>query len=63
MCVGVPRDNNLAIQGAVGTRAAAQLIEAGSFRVNVNDINPRFWGLGMAFAARRTPGIPVLVLQ
>jgi hypothetical protein len=57
------RDNRFAVLEALPTRAAAQLVELGGLRVSVTDINlpGRFGGLGLAFAARRIPGIPVIV--
>jgi hypothetical protein len=62
MRVALLRGKKSAIHGAIRTRAAAHLLEPGGFRVNVADINLRFWGLGLAFAARLIPGIQAFIL-
>ena len=63
MRVDVLRDNRFAILQALPTRAAAQLAELSVLRVDVTDFNlpRRFGSLGLAFAAPRCRGLPVIV--
>jgi len=65
MRVNVLRDNRFAIVEALPTLAVAQLVELGGLRVKFTDINlpGRFGGLGLACAAWRIPGSPVIVRQ